>query len=127
MDRYQRIALILGVCVTVASVAAAYWARYALVEVDGLEAYCAQAAREFRCTLRMAVIAAFQQHRLGGAAILLAALAFWTRRGSLALLALAVAGTGLVLYDADVSAVAWIAAALTLQRAATGQQTPAPV
>ncbi len=127
MNRGQRNALMLGVGVTVASIAAAYWARYSLVEVDGLEAFCAQQTQQLRCTLRMAVITAFQEHRLGGAAILFAALALYTRRGVWALTALAVAGTGLVLYDADVSAVAWVASALALQRAASRPAGPAPI
>lgn len=127
MNRGQRNALMLGVGVTVASIAAAYWARYSLVEVDGLEAVCAQQAQQLRCTLRMAVITAFQEHRLGGAAILFAALALYTRRGAWALMALAVAGAGLVLYDADVSAIAWVASALALQRAASRPAGPAPI
>jgi hypothetical protein len=126
MNGGQRNALILGVGVTVASIAAAYWARYSLVEVDGLEAFCAQQAQQLRCTLRLAVITAFQEHRLGGAAILFAALALCTRRGAWALMALAVAGPGLVLYDADVSAVAWLASAWALQRAASRPAGPAP-
>lgn len=130
MNRSQRNALILGVGITVASIAAAYWARYSLVEVDGLEAFCAQQAQQaqqLRCSLRMAVITAFQEHRLGGAAILFAALALYTRRGVWALVALAVAGAGLVLYDADVSALAWVVSALALQRAASRPAGPAPI
>lgn len=118
MTRDQGSALMLGTVVSVVSIALAYWARYGLVEVDGLEAACAQSPQQLRCVLRMAVIHAFQEHRLGGGALIFAGVAAYTGRIAWALIGLALAGTGLVLYDADLSAVAWVAAALALQGAA---------
>jgi len=126
-----------GVAVVIIGVGCALWARYRLVEVDGLEALCAS-VDSLRCSSRHAVIAAFQQHRLGGTALILAAVAWglglWgagaPRRGArrasalLTLGALGIAGAGLVLYDADVSAVALVWAALGLRQWVAGDPGP---
>ena len=93
----------------------AHLARYRLVEPADLTALCATAAWDSPiCALRTLVIQIFAAQRLGIAALVMALIAVLTRQRVIALLALATASVGLVLYSTNWSAPAVLLAALAL-------------
>jgi hypothetical protein len=90
-------------------------ARYRLVEPADLTALCDAAVWESPiCVLRTVVIESFAAQRLGIAALVFSVLAVLTRQRAIALLALAIASAGLVLYSTDRAAPAALLAALAL-------------
>lgn len=89
--------------------------RYRLVEPADLTALCAATPWDSpACMLRSLTVQAFSDQRIGIAALVCALLAMFTRRRRIALLALASASAGLVLYSTDWAAPALLLAALAL-------------
>ena len=100
-----------------AGVALALAARHGLVEPAGLTAVCdATPWRDLTCALRTSTVQAFIEHRLGGSALALATLATLTRWRAAALAALAAGGAALVLYSAELGAVALLLGGLVCVR-----------
>ena len=96
-----------------AGVALALAARHGLVEPTELTAVCDAAPwRDWACALRTSTVQAFTHHRLGGAALALAALASVTRWRAATLAALAAAGAAVVLYSTELGALALLLGAL---------------
>ncbi len=89
--------------------------RYRVVEPADVSAFCgAVGSGDLLCVLRSAVVALFSQQRLGWLALGLSILALWARQRNLALLALATACAGLMLYCTRYAAPAALLAALAL-------------
>lgn len=104
-------------CAALAGVLTALAARHGLVEPTELTAVCDAAPwRDWACSLRTSTVQAFIEHRLGSAALALAALATVTRWRRGAVAALAVAGAALVLYSTGLGAVALLLGALVCVR-----------
>ena len=97
--------------------AAAYAARLLWVEAQGLAVACQVQGSDWPCPARQAVIEAFLNHRLSTIAGALAVLAWLAPRvlqRPAGWAGLGVAACGLVLYDADRSALAALACAAAL-------------
>jgi hypothetical protein len=89
--------------------------RYRLVEPADLTALCAASPWDSpACLLRSLAVQAFSGQRIGIAALACALLALLSGRRSIALLALASASAGLILYSTDWAAPAVLLAALAL-------------
>lgn len=89
--------------------------RYRLVEPADLTALCAATPWDSpACMLRSLAVQAFSGQRIGIAALACALLALLSGRRGIALLALACASAGLVLYSTDWAAPAVLLAALAL-------------
>lgn len=89
--------------------------RYRLVEPADLTALCAATPWDSpACMLRSLAVQAFSGQRIGIAALACALLALLTGWRSVALLALACASAGLILYSTDWAAPAVLLAALAL-------------
>lgn len=89
--------------------------RHRVVEPADVSAFCvAQGGGDPLCALRSAVVALFSHQRLGWAALGLSLLAVWTRWRALALLALATACAGLMLYCTRYAAPAALLSVLAL-------------
>jgi hypothetical protein len=92
------------------------WSRFALVEPTELGFYCDAGGQTFECQVRWIVIQVFS-HGLGYVALFLGLLAVFTASGFAGCLAALSGAAGLVLYDWDHSAVAFLLGAMTLARA----------
>lgn len=104
------------VWIVAAVLAAALLARYAWIEPAHIGYLCNAADGPWWCTLRRALIFSFASNGLGYASLILGALALCSRRGGIALLAVCVGLSGLVLYCYEFAAVGLLLGALTLAR-----------
>jgi hypothetical protein len=95
----------------------ALWVRYALVEQQGMDVLCAQAA-DMGCTVREIAIAIFNQQRLGYFSLAAAVLALIPQLRLLAWAGWVAGIAGLVLYCFEPSAPAVVLALLVLARPA---------
>lgn len=107
-----------------AALGVALWVRYALVEQQGMDLFCAQAA-DMGCTVRETAIAIFNQQRLGYFSLAAALLALIPRLRLLAWAGWIAGIAGLVLYCYEPSAPAVVLALLVLARpvAASNKQS----
>lgn len=117
--------------IVVAAAAAASWLRHQWVEGQGLGALCVQSPEQWPCAPRQVVIDVFLNHKLGGVAIGLGVVAlcwaWWGRQPDsaahsgavwmISVCAATAAAAGLVLYDADLSALGLIISAMACARA----------
>lgn len=111
-----------GVLLAVAAVVAAYVLRYRFIEPEALGAAC-YGGGPWWCAPRAALIAATEVNGFGWLSLALVAAALLLPRGAplSAHLALAIGGSGLILYNASVSAVAVVAALLWLAAQRPGE------
>jgi apolipoprotein N-acyltransferase len=114
MNNRQSIALALLLGLTALALAAGL--RHQLIEPVHLTAYCDGGAATGWCTLRAWVIQAFVHQRIGWFALGVAVLASITNWRSLAALAIVSSCSGMVLYTADLCAVALVLSALVFVR-----------
>jgi apolipoprotein N-acyltransferase len=114
MNNRQSIALALLLGLVALALAAGL--RHRLIEPVHLTAYCDGGAASAWCTLRAWVIQAFVHQRIGWFALAVAVLASITSWRSLAALAILASCAGLVLYTADLCAVALVLSVLVFVR-----------
>ena len=114
MNNRQSIALALLLGFVALALAAGL--RHRLIEPVHLTAYCDGGATSGWCTLRAWVIQAFVHQRIGWFALGVAVLASFTGWRSLAALAIVSSCSGMVLYTADLCAVALVLSALVFVR-----------
>lgn len=125
MSPGQTVLTVVSVCATALTLAAA--ARHGLVEPADITARCDGGAQDAWCTVRAWTIQAFVNQRLGWAALVLAVIATWTARRSVAAAALFVACAGLILYTTELCAPAALLALLVFVRSAPEGRAPAAV
>lgn len=101
-----------------AAFAAAALLRYALIEPEGYGFRC-ESGGPWWCAPRDAVIVAFHSGLIGWLALVAGVTAFLTLHRGIAAVAAATGAFGLVLYNPDLSAVAFALGALVLLRTAT--------
>lgn len=92
------------------------WSRFTLVEPAELGFFCDSGGHSIECQVRWIVIQVFS-HGLGYVALFLGLLALLTRSGFAGFMATLAGAAGLVLYNWDHSAVAFLLGAMTLARA----------
>jgi hypothetical protein len=100
--------------------AAAAAVRYLLVEPEGYGFLC-ESGGPWWCRARDAVIVAFHSKAIGWLAAAAAVVAFAIGNRALAVIAAALGACGLILYNYDLSAVAFVLAVLILARAPRDQ------
>jgi hypothetical protein len=100
----------------------ALWARYGLIEPEGI-AYTCLGSDAWNCVLRDLLVATFNQQQLGYVAVGAALLALVPRLRPLAWLAWASGLAGLVFYCWDYAAVGVVLALLVLARPAKASST----
>ena len=101
----------------VAVLGLALWARYGLIEPEGI-AHACLGSEEWHCVLRDLIVATFNRQQLGYVAVGAAVFALAPTLRPLAWLAWASGIAGLVLYSWDYSAVGVVLALLVLARPA---------
>jgi hypothetical protein len=106
----------------VAVLGLALWARYGLIEPEGI-AYACLGSDAWNCVLRDLLVATFNQQQLGYVAVGAALLALVPRLRPLAWLAWASGLAGLVFYCWDYAAVGVVLALLVLARPAKASST----
>jgi len=106
-----------------ATLGLALWMRYALVEQEGMDLLCAQAAN-VSCRVRETAIAIFTQQRLGYFGLAAAVLSLVPRLRHLAWAGWIAGLAGLVLYCYEPSAPAAVLALLVLARPAAASNKP---
>jgi hypothetical protein len=100
----------------------ALWARYGLIEPEGI-AYACLGSEAWNCVLRDLIVATFNQQQLGYVAVGAALLALVPRLRLLAWLAWVAGLAGLVFYCWDYAAVGVVLALLVLARPANASST----
>ena len=100
----------------------ALWARYRLIEPEGI-AHACLGSDAWNCVLRDLIVATFNRQQLGYVAVGAALLALVPRLRPLAWLAWASGLAGLVLYCWDYAAVGAVLALLVLARVANASST----
>lgn len=127
-----RVAVALAVALALGlALGLALWARHGWVQSPEMAWACqAGTGPEWSCWGRDAVIAAFSHHRLGLLSCATAVVALmwgrlgvhWSVRGQvgMAAAAMCIAMAGMVLYDADLSAIGFVAGVVVLLSAAPG-------
>lgn len=100
----------------------ALWARYGLIEPEGI-AHACLGSDAWNCVLRDLIVATFNRQQLGYVAVGAALLALVPRLRPLAWLAWASGLAGLVLYCWDYAAVGAVLALLVLARPANASST----
>lgn len=119
--RHGALAGVLLACVW----AAAFGARFGLVEPPALTARCDAAPwGDGVCVLRSLVVQTFVEQRIGHLAWIAGALALGTRSAALSWAGLAAGAAGLVLYSAGPAAPGLLLAALALLRARPSTTPP---
>jgi hypothetical protein len=98
------------------------WARYGLIEPEGI-AHACLGSEEWHCVLRDLIVATFNRQQLGYVAVGAAILALVPRLRPLAWLAWVSGLAGLVLYCWDYAAVGTVLALLVLARPANASST----
>lgn len=99
-----------------------FWARYGLIEPEGVALACV-GSHEWHCVLRDFIVATFNRQQLGYVAIGASLLALVPGLRSLAWLGWASGIAGLVLYCWDFAAVGVVLALLVLARPAKASST----
>jgi hypothetical protein len=100
----------------------ALWARYGLIEPEGM-AHACLGSEDWQCVLRDLIVATFSRQQLGYVAVGAAVLALVPRLRPLAWLAWASGLAGLMLYCWDYAAVGVVLALLVLARPAKASST----
>jgi hypothetical protein len=98
------------------------WARYGLIEPEGIAHVCL-GSEEWHCVLRDLIVATFNRQQLGYVAVGAAILALVPKLRPLAWLAWVSGLAGLVLYCWDYAAVGTVLALLVLARPANASST----
>jgi small-conductance mechanosensitive channel len=114
MNNRQSIALALVLGLSALALAAAL--RHQLIEPVHLTTYCDGGAASGWCTLRAWVIQAFVHQRIGWFSLGIAVLSSITNWRPLAALAIVSSCSGMVLYTADLCAIALVLSALVFVR-----------
>ncbi len=96
------------------------WLRFTLVEQTELGFVCDSGAQRIECPIRWIVIQIFN-NGLGYAALFLGLLALFTGSGFAGFMAALAGAAGLVLYNWDYSAVAFLLGSMALARAQTNR------
>jgi hypothetical protein len=113
--RFLLLAVVVGV-----SLLAAHYVRHHLIEPVAMGIECpgvSNFASTWRCSLREFAIWALQHSRLGWSSLALICIAYFSRQFVFAVLAVSIAGVGVVLYTPELCAIALLSAGLLALRA----------
>jgi len=106
-----------GLAVAAGGLALGFLLRYAVIEPRAIGQMCGGVGTPWWCPLRTGLIQAHQWFAYGGAAVALAALAWWRGATGLALAGLGCGALGLVLYNTELAAIGLLLALIRLIRA----------
>jgi glycerol uptake facilitator-like aquaporin len=112
----EKRAMIAAVAVTLGLALAA---RYLMIENGPLGRACELAVSDLFCTVRLAIVHAFNNQLFGASALIFSSLALWRPSFAALTLGMSIAAAGLVLYNTTGAALAFALSLLVFARPAT--------